>query len=213
MKKSTILLLLAIVIFAFTTCKKEEEVIKFISPDKLSVEINGKLESDFFISGIRKAYIQKLYDTIPFPRIYSCPKEKITFGLFFQRELGVGFYEGFQIYGFFPIINSKQKYNTSIGPPPLVTPKSLCDYDSSFYSSHSIIWDGDYFAMNYKADIQGINDLIITSYDTLSGKMTGEFNLTFDKVYRNIREKYYESLPQKLEYRNAKFTVFFKPIK
>jgi hypothetical protein len=213
MKKIFIMLSLASIILTLTTCKKDEEVVKFISPNKLSVEINGKIENDFFIGSIRKASISKLYDTIPFPRIYSCHKEKISFALDFQRKLDVDFYEGFQISGFYPFINSKQKYNTSKGPLPLVTPKSVCDYDSAFYTGHNITWDGDYFAVNYKADEKGINDLTITSYDTLSGKMTGEFNLTFDKVYRNIREKYYESLPQKLEYRNGKFTVFFKPIK
>jgi hypothetical protein len=71
----------------------------------------------------------------------------------------------------------------------------------------------DYVEVNYKVDEKGVNDLTITSYDALSGKMTGEFNLTFDKIYRNIRDKYYESLPQKLEYRNGKFTVYVKKSK
>jgi hypothetical protein len=214
MKKIFILLSLASIILVFTTCKKDEEVVKFISPNKLSVEINGKVENDFSLYGLRSKYTPRLYDTIPFPRYYYCKNEKELFDISILRKLNLELEEGLSFRNFFPFINVKQRYKDGLILLPQITPKNICDYDTTF-STNYIVDLGmiDYVEVNYKVDEKGVNDLTITSYDALSGKMTGEFNLTFDKIYRNIREKYYESLPQKLEYRNGKFTVFFKPIK
>jgi hypothetical protein len=183
--------------------------------NKVSVDVNGKVDTNFFISwGKSKYTLTGLYDTIPFPRYYSCPNEKERFTIFFTKVLGIDFEEYFTIDYFYPFVNTKQKYKKSQSfNTAVLSPKVACEYDSTFYIFSSTQFDYDIFGESYELNEVGKNDLIITSYDTLSGKMTGEFNLTFDKVYRNIRDKYYESLPQKLEYRNGKFTVFFKPIK
>jgi hypothetical protein len=224
MKKIFILLSFIGLSLLFFTCKKQEaepEIINSIydSRNKLSVEINGKTESEGYFDnfGATVAYSEGgalLYDTIPYPRYYNCPYKRVAdIGVSFSKNITQGLVEDLYLETRDPHINLKLKVKGEYVPQPKVSPKNACDYDSLFSTNHYTTLELDQFGSSFKVNMKELNNLTITSYDTLSGKMTGEFNLTFDKVSKNSKSKYYESLPPKLEYRNGKFTVYVKEFK
>jgi hypothetical protein len=213
MKKLFILLSFIGLSLLFFTCKKQEIEPEYVNPaydtrNKISVEINGKTETDFKFFATIKSVSDRQYDTIPFPRYYDCPNsmEYVSIGIPKEIERNLS-YERLGIERLHPFIGVKQKLKIYTYPAPLVSPKNACDYDSTFEAYHGYIFEQDIAGKFYGLNNKEQNDLTITSYDRISGKLTGEFNLTFDMIDpRSVNKEF----PAKLEYRNGKFTVYLK---
>jgi hypothetical protein len=215
MKKIIVFLLFGGIIFCIVNCKKEREPEpEYIYPgydtrNRISVEINGKTETDFKFFATIKSVSDRQYDTIPFPRYYDCPKSMEYVSIGIPKNISKDLHERLDIYRFHPLIGVKQKLNLSPRPLvyPVVSPKNACDYDSTFMMSHGYIIEQDISGEYYKKNEAKQNDLTITSFDRISGKLTGEFNLTFEMIDpRSVNKEF----PAKLEYRNGKFTVYLK---
>lgn len=203
--------------FCIINCKKkigiEPEYIPYSydNRNKISVEINGKIETDFKFFATIKSVSDRQYDTIPFPRYYDCPNSMEYIEISIPKEIERNFSsESLGIERFHPFIGVKQKLKIPTFPAPLVSPKNACDYDSTFKAYHGYILEQDLSGTYFKLNDKEQNDLTITSYDRISGKMTGEFNITLDKLTNLVKDGFYETLPKKLEYRNGKFTVYVK---
>jgi hypothetical protein len=215
MKKIFILLSFLSLVLSIISCKKIETLPKYVHPfydsrNKISVEINGEIENSFEFYSSIAFFSERQYDTIPFPRYFDCPNTKEFVTIIFPKEISSDIMGILDIEKFHPFIGIKQKPKISPLPPSIISPKNGCDYDTTFRVDNSYILEGDISGVAYKVNDKEKNDLTITSYDRVSGKMTGEFNLTFDHLNPAIANK---EFPQKLEYRNGKFTVYVKKSK
>lgn len=214
MKKTIIFLVFGGMTFCIINCKKEREIApEFVSPsydsrNGISVEINGKVETDFKFFGTIKKISERQYDTIPFPRYYYCPDslEYVSIGIPKKIPPNID-EERLTIQKFHPFIGVKQKLKLPLTVNPLISPKNACDYDSTFNVFHGYIIEQDISGKYYKENKVEQNDLTITSYDSISGKLTGEFNLSFEIIDSRSVSK---DFPAKLEYRNGRFTVYLK---
>jgi hypothetical protein len=212
MKKLFILLSFIGLSLLFFTCKKQETEPEYVNPgydtrNRISVEVNGKVETDFKFFGSSYLVFERQYDTIPFPRYFDCPSTKEYFSVVIPKKLSPDLDEGLYIERFHPFIGIKQKVKVRTLTTSLVSPKNACYYDSTFYVSHGYIIEKDISGEFYKVNDKEMNDLTVTSYDRVSGKMIGEFNLSFDNINPKTANK---EFPTKLEYRNGKFTVYVK---
>jgi hypothetical protein len=212
MKKIIVFLLFGGITFCIVNCKKEIKVEpEYINPgydtrNRINVEVNGKVDTDFKLFGSISSVTLRLYDTIPFPRYYDCPKSLEYIEISIPKNISKYFYERLSISEIHPFIGVKQKLKVRKFPTSL-SPKNACDYDSTFNVFHGYIIDQDISGEYYKKNEVEQNDLTITSFDKISGKLTGEFNLTFDMIDPRAANK---EFPAKLEYRNGKFTVYLK---
>jgi hypothetical protein len=212
MKKLFILLSFIGLSLLFFTCKKQETEPEYVNPgydtrNRISVEVNGKVETDFKFFATIKSVSDRQYDTIPFPRYYDCPNSMEYVSIGIPKETQPDVYERLDIRRFHPFVGIKQKLKVKRSPASIISPKNACDYDSTFQIDSTVMFEQDIGGTSYVVNGKEQNDLTITSYDKVSGKLTGEFNLTLDNFYPKAANK---EFPLRREYRNGKFTVYLK---
>lgn len=68
----------------------------------------------------------------------------------------------------------------------------------------------DVFYKPFEVDSLSINSMKIIKIDTVSKHIEGEFNLTFNKTKEAQKDKYFNFFPNRYEFRNGRFSVYYK---
>lgn len=62
----------------------------------------------------------------------------------------------------------------------------------------------------FEVDTFSLNNMKIVKIDTISKYIEGEFNLTFNKTKEAQKDKYFNIFPNRYEFRNGRFSVYYK---
>jgi hypothetical protein len=88
--------------------------------------------------------------------------------------------------------------------------KGDCNLYKTFDSSILHFEYPDVIYQPFEVDTLSMNSMKVIKIDTVSKYIEGEFNLTFNKTKEAQKDKYFNVFPNRYEFRNGRFSVYYK---